>query len=137
MPTTVKTTENFEFPENWLTLHPTCHHNNPKLMEMAKKFAETTSRYSADNWMFYVWGHTHEFDRYDNWNIIEELLEYISGRDDVWYATNIEIYDYVKAYDSLYVSVDRDMVYNPSAIDVWFVEKEQVYCVKAGETIKL
>lgn len=34
---TVQSTEDFKFPENWLELHPTCHHNNPKLMDLAKK----------------------------------------------------------------------------------------------------
>ena len=134
---TTKTTENFKFPENWLTLHPTCHHNNPKLMELAKTFAETKSRYPSDNWLFYVWGHSYEFDDRDNWNVIEEFAKYIGGREDVWYATNIEIYDYVKAYEALQVSVDRTLVHNPTAIDVWFVEGKTTYCVKAGETIKI
>ena len=134
---TTKTTENFKFPENWLTLHPTCHHNNPKLMELAKTFAETKSRYPSDNWLFYVWGHSYEFDDRDNWNVIEEFAKYVGGREDVWYATNIEIYDYVKAYEALQVSVDRTLVHNPTAIDVWFVEGKTTYCVKAGETIKI
>lgn len=134
---TTKTTENFKFPENWLTLHPTCHHNNPKLMDFAKNFAETRSRYPSDNWLFYVWGHSYEFDDRDNWNVIEEFAKYIGGREDVWYATNIEIYDYVKAYEALRVSVDRTLVHNPTAVDVWFLEGKTTYCVKAGETLKI
>ena len=35
--TTVSTTK-FRFPENWLTWHPTCHHKNPKLMELTNTF---------------------------------------------------------------------------------------------------
>lgn len=134
---TTKTTENFKFPENWLTLHPTCHHNNPKLMDMAKTFAETKSKYPSDNWLFYVWGHSYEFDDRDNWNVIEEFAKYIGGREDVWYATNIEIYDYVKAYEALQVSADRTIIHNPTAIDVWFIEGKTTYCVKAGETLKI
>ena len=134
---TVKATYNFRFPENWLTLHPTCHHRDPKLMELAKQFVETKSRYSSDNWMFYVWGHSYEFDDKDNWNVIEEFCQYTGGKEDVWYATNIEIYDYVKAYESLQTSVDKSIVHNPSAIDVWFVEGEKTYCVRAGETLYL
>ena len=34
---TVKSTYGFGFPENWLTLHPTCHHNDEKLDELIKK----------------------------------------------------------------------------------------------------
>ena len=136
---TTVSTETFKFPQNWLTLHPTCHHKNPKLMDLARKFAETNSRYTSDNWLFYVWGHTYEFDDKDNWEIIEEFAEYIGNREDIWYATNIEIYDYVKAYENLQVSVDGSMVHNPSAIDVWFVKDTAIdapsYCVKAGETV--
>lgn len=132
---TAKSTEGFRFPENWLTLHPTCHHKNPKLMELAKHFAEDRSRYISDNWMFYLWGHSYEFDNDNNWNVIEEFAEYIGGRDEIWYATNIEIYDYIKAYESLQTSVDKSIIHNPTATDVWFVQDDETYCVRAGQTL--
>ena len=134
---TVKSTESFNFPEKWLELNPTCHHNNPKLMELAKKFVEENSKYAFDNWLFYLWGHSYEFDNYDNWEVIENFAEYIGGRDDVWYATNIEIYDYVKAYENLQTSVDKTIIYNPSVIDVWFFHDNKTYCVKGGQTLYL
>lgn len=134
---TVKTTEKFGFPENWLTLHPTCHHKNPRLMELAGKFVEETPRYNRDNWMFYLWGHSYEFDNDDNWNVIEEFAQYVGGREDIWYATNIEVYDYVKAYQRLETSVDKKIVHNPSAIDVWFRHENETHCVRAGETLFL
>ena len=131
---TVRQTLDFKMPENWLTLHPTCHHKNEKLMELAKKFAEDKSVWYGAR-MFYVWGHSYEFDNDDNWNVIEEFAEYIGGRDDIWYATNIEIYDYVKAYESLQLSVDKKTIHNPSAIDLWAVEDDEVFKIPAGETI--
>jgi len=134
---TVVSTKKFQFPENWLTLHPTCHHNAPELMELAKKFAEGPIPRPWTCNMFYLWGHSYEFDNDDNWNVIEEFCEYIGGRDDIWYATNIEVYDYVKAYESLAVSADGKRVYNPSATDVWFMQRGEIYCVHGGETINL
>lgn len=134
---TVRTTENFGFPENWLALHPTCHHNNPKLMELAKHFAEDAPRYSSYNWMFYLWGHSYEFDNNNNWEVIEKFAEYIGDREDIWYATNIEIYDYVKAYENLQVSVDKKIIHNTSSIDVWFFENGKTYCVHSGETLRM
>ena len=134
---TVKSTEGFKFPENWLELNPTCHHSNPKLMELAKKFVEEKSNYISDNWLFYLWGHSYEFDNNDNWEVIEKFAEYVGGRDDIWYATNIEIYDYVKAYESLQTSVDKRIVHNPSFIDVWFHHNKKTYCVKGGQTLFL
>ncbi len=134
---TTKSTENFTFPENWLTWHPTCHHKNPRLMELAKRFAEKDLRYPSESQLFYLWGHSYEFDNDDNWQVIEEFASYIGGRDNIWYATNIEIYDYVRAYESLQISVDEKIVHNPSAIDVWFFKGGKTYCVPAGETIRL
>ena len=132
---TTVSTENFKFPQNWLTWNPTCHHKNPKLMDFARRFVEENSRYPMDNWLFYVWGHSFEFDHQDNWNVIEEFAEYVGNKEDIWYATNIEIYDYVKAYESLQVSVDETIVHNPSAIDVWVMVEGATYCIKGGTTL--
>ena len=134
---TCKATENFKFPENWLTLHPTCHHKHPRLMELAQKFVEESPRYTAQNWMFYLWGHSYEFDNDDNWNVIEEFAAYTGGKDDIWYATNIEIYDYIKAYEALQVSVDESIVHNPTTTDLWFHHNHQIHCIHSGETLFL
>lgn len=134
---TTISTEKFRFPEKWLTLHPTCHHNNPKLMELAEKFMSEKPRYLAENWMFYLWGHSYEFDNNDNWNVIEEFLEFVGGKDDIWYATNIEIYDYVKAYESLQVSIDGTIIHNPTDIEVWAEYYGEIIKIPAGETLYL
>ena len=133
---TVKSTYTFEFPENWLTLHPTCHHKYEKLEELIKKFVETPSRGNRAE-MFYLWGHSYEFDLDNNWNIIEKFAEYAGGHEHIWYATNIEIYDYVKAYESLQTSYDKKIIHNPTNVDIWIEVRDVVYCVKAGETINI
>lgn len=133
---TCKSTYRFDFPENWLTLHPTCHHRDERLEELIKKFLETTNKWNNPE-MFYLWGHSYEFDDNDNWNVIEKFAEYAGGHDHIWYATNIEIYDYVKAYERLQTSYDKKIINNPTNIDVWFYDKGEVYCVKAGETLKI
>ncbi len=133
---TVKATYGFALPENWLTLHPTCHHNYDGLEELIKKFVETPTRWPHVE-MFYLWGHSYEFDRNDNWDVIERFAEYAGGHRHIWYATNIEIYDYVKAYERLETSFDKKIIHNPSAIDVWFDIKGDVYCIRAGETLKV
>ena len=92
---TVKSTENFSLPQNLLELNPTCHHNNPNLMKFAEHFVNENSRYENENWMFCVWGHSYEFDGDNNWDVIEGLAKFVSFNDDIWYATNIEIYDYI------------------------------------------
>ena len=87
--------------------------------------------------MFYLWGHSYEFNDNNNWEIIEQFASYVGGRDEeIWYATNIEIYNYVKAYESLEWFMDMSGVYNPSAIPVCIEVNNKQYEVKSGETIR-
>ncbi|MBE6656636.1 MAG: polysaccharide deacetylase [Ruminococcaceae bacterium] len=109
----VASTLSFAFPSNFWAIQPTCHHANDKLMELADKFVNTAPRYPSGNWLFYVWGHSYEFDDRDNWDVIERFAEYIGGKEDIWYATNIELHDYVRAYEALVVNADTTLVYNP------------------------
>ena len=41
--------------------------------------------------VFYIWGHSYEFDINDTWEEFEKFCKYISGRDDVFYGTNKEV----------------------------------------------
>lgn len=136
---TVISTEKFDLPTDWLRMPTTCHHNNPKLMDLAKEFIETSP--PAYYWsnrpkLFYLWGHSYEFDRNDNWEVIEKFCKYVGNRNDVWYATNGEIYEYIQAYDNLVFSVDGDMIYNPGSITVYVEWFGKLIEIHAGETVK-
>jgi hypothetical protein len=88
--------------------------------------------------MMYVWGHSYEFTNYDNWNLIEEFCEMMGGADDIWYATNIEIVDYMDVVKNAQFSADCSFVYNPSAKSLWIcVDDEKFIEVKGGEQICL
>ena len=50
---------------------------------------------------------------------MDEFMQKVSGKEDVWYATNGEIYEYVNAYEKLVYSADGKYIYNPSKIPVW------------------
>ena len=104
-------------------------------MELAHKFVEQDTARAP--WLFYLWGHSYEFEADNNWNVIEEFAEYTGGHDDIWYATNIEIYEYVEAYRSLVFSVNGSRVYNPTAITLYLEKAGVTYCVKPGESIEL
>ncbi len=130
---TVCSTCNFNMPQNWLEWNPTCHHADPQLSEFTRRFLE--DEVTENPYLFYVWGHTFEFDRQNNWEIIESLLEQISGKEDVWYATNGEIYAYQKAYESLVFSADMTYIYNPTSTDVWLQLDEEILFVPAGTKI--
>ena len=139
---TVISTERFDIPEDWLRLPATAHHRNPRLNELCDNFLEMDVYLPQ---MFYLWGHSYEFDNneeYNNWGVIEEFAEKMGGRDDIWYATNIEAYDYIDAYNRLNISTDETIIHNPSGVDVWVLRrwcengdyKYSTDCIKAGET---
>ena len=131
---TVMQHENFNLPEDFLKWHPTAHHKNTKLMDIGKRFLS----YSPSTLcLFYVWGHSYEFDEDSNWEMMEEFCELMSHKEDIWYATNIEIVDYLNALKNLKFSSEFSVVYNPSAISVWINVNEIPVEIKAGEIKKI
>lgn len=131
---TTKATNSLELQKaDWLRLAPTCHHRSATLNELSDKLVNETPARSP--WLLYVWGHSYEFESDNNWHVIENLCEKISNKPDIWYATNIEIFDYLNAYNSLIFSTTGNMVYNPTSTEVFFTDSKthQNYSVKPGE----
>ena len=87
--------------------------------------------------MFYLWGHSYEFDRNNNWDVIEKFAEFVGNKDDIWYATNGEIYDYLKACEQLEFSADMSLVRNMSCLDIYIDYFGEHKVVPAGKTISL
>jgi peptidoglycan/xylan/chitin deacetylase (PgdA/CDA1 family) len=130
----VGNTDDFTIPENFLAWEATCHHNH-KLIENGKRFLELKK--TQYMYLMYVWGHSYEFDRDDNWELIEEFCSMMSGQEDIWYATNIEIVDYLKAAKNLQFTVDGNLVYNPNAISVWLRVDGEIKEIPGGATVLL
>ena len=129
----------FRLPGDWHRWVPTVHHINPQVTEYIEKFnARHEQEYTADNTplLFYLWGHSYEFDEFENWDLLEEICKSLAGRDDTWYATNIEIYDYVAAYNSLIFSADGTVVHNPTATTVWIYTDGNTVSVGPGQTAR-
>ncbi len=137
---TTISTGRFDLPSDWLRLPATCHHNDPRLMELAKQFVEKDEHpywWANQAQLFYLWGHSFEFDDNDNWSVIEEFAEYMGGREDIWYATNGEIHAYLQVCDRLEFSIDGNVVYNPSSADAYLDLFGQKIIVPAGETVRI
>lgn len=132
----------FELPNDFHAWMPTAHHDNPKIMEYIDEFlaidtsnaAYCSTRYPR---LLYIWGHSYEFERNNNWEHIEKICEKLSKNDEIWYATNIEICDYCEAYKSLIYSTDNKIIYNPTATDVWIDVDGAIYEIKSGETVNI
>ena len=133
----------FTLPEDWLAWIPTAHHNNPALMGWLEEFLnfDYTAKgiYCANRGprLCYIWGHSYEFERNQNWELAEQICEKVAGKEDVWYATNMEIYEYVTAYQSLVYSADGSRIYNPTLKTIWMERDEKLYSIQSGEEVKM
>lgn len=131
---TTVSTHGFDLPTDLLRLPATCHHTDPQTLELARQFVDMKPERDAQ--LFYLWGHSYEFERDDNWDVIEQFLDIVSGKPDTWYATNIQIADYLEAYARLRYSADGKTVDNPSCTDVWLSVDGVVVKVSAGKSIR-
>lgn len=132
---TVVSTNDFTVPTDWLRLHPTCHHNAPNLMQLCDRFLHESVPFGSR--LFYLWGHSYEFEANDNWQVMEAFCEKMAGHKDVWYATNIEIVDYVNACRAMLSSADGHTLHNPTATEVWAEVDGRCVCIRAGETVRV
>ena len=130
---TTQATQRFALPDNYLAWHPSCHHRD--MLKLAPAFLDTKYAYSV----LYVWGHSFEFDRNDNWQDMEQFAELIADRPDIWYVTNIDLYRYDQAVKAIAVSANGRLLHNPSALTVWFRERDtnQIRSIQPGQTLAL
>ena len=132
---TVHSTNDFTVPTDWLRLHPTCHHNAPNLMALCDRFLQDNVPFGSK--LFYLWGHSYEFEADNNWQVIEDFCQKMGGRDDIWYATNIQIVDYVNACRQVIASADGRTLYNPTCTDVWADINWKSVVIPAGQTVRV
>ena len=91
---TTRSTEDFAVPENPLLLNPTCHHRDPNVFRLIDEFLAAEPEDS--DLLFYLWGHSFEFDRneeYNSWEHIEKVLAALSGKPGIRYVTNLEFFE--------------------------------------------
>ncbi len=133
----------FCLPADWYAWMPTAHHDNPQVMDYIREFLaqepDGEHTYPATRFprLFYLWGHSVEFQRRNNWELLEEICGALGGHEEIWYATNMEVFEYVQAWDRLVFSADGTQVYNPNLMDVWFRTDSRQYCVHPGQTLVL
>lgn len=134
--------DSFTLPNDFHAWMPSAHHDNPKIMEYIDKFLSIDTSenvYHASRYprLLYIWGHSYEFERKGNWDHIESICEKLANNDEIWYATNIEICDYVEAYKRLIYSADNSKVYNPTLFTLWIDIDKTLYSIDPGETIRI
>ncbi|MEG1427154.1 MAG: polysaccharide deacetylase family protein [Oscillospiraceae bacterium] len=85
---TTRSTHCFQRQEDLLAFNPTCHHNDEKIFDLIDNFLNSNL---SEPQLFYIWGHSYEFDGDHNWEHLEEICKRLSGHDDVFYGTNQEV----------------------------------------------
>jgi peptidoglycan/xylan/chitin deacetylase (PgdA/CDA1 family) len=127
---TATPTGGFRLPGNLLAWNPSCHHTAAG--DLADAFL---SRQESELALFFIYGHSWELDSGEprnNWSYMASLLERLGGRSDTWYATAIEVADYVHAVRAVMSSLDDDSLMNPTGTDVWVRENGSVGLLRAG-----
>lgn len=125
----------FELPDDFMKWQPTCHYSeidrvvDPFLSQLDSEWCRP---------LLYIWGHSHEIRNEDDWAFVEALIKKISGNDKIWYATNMDIYNYISCQKQLQLSADESIIYNPTASDIWVErDKWEIIKIPAGQTVKL
>lgn len=131
----VGNTDGFTMPEDFLQWKATCHHNH-NLLELGQQFVDLHKKQYL--YMMYVWGHSYEFTNNNNWEVMEDFCKLVGGKDDIWYATNIQIVDYMDVVKAAQYAADGSFVYNPCAQSLWLcVDDEKFVEVKGGQQVWL
>lgn len=83
-------THAFDLPEDPLWLCPTVRHAEWDAMTaLAVRFLAMEPDKPQ---VFFIWGHAYEFERDDDWARFEAFCRLVSGREDIFYGTNGEIF---------------------------------------------
>lgn len=146
---TVYDTYTFNIPKDFLQWHPTMHQfgkaysepNNPEndrrelehFYQTINEFLQTKNLVLVD-----VWGHSYEIGNDENkWNETEKFFKMVSNNSSIYYAKQIDVVDYINAFNNLKFSVNKNMVMNPSSLIVFFKKDGKTYSVLPGKTIAL
>ena len=146
---TVGDSYNFEIPKDFLQWHPTMHQfgkaywetNQP---EKDKKelilFYKTIDDFlqTKEVALFDIWGHSWEMGTDQNkWDDTEKFFKLLANNQDIYYAKQIDLVDYIIAFRNLKFAVDKNSVTNKSAINVYIKINTKIFKLEAGNTITL
>ena len=68
---------------------PTVYHlDMDKMLALGEEFLASATDIPQ---LFYIWGHSYEFDAWDFWEAFEAFCRRIGGHEDIFYGTNREV----------------------------------------------
>ena len=126
---TVKSSYNFDLPENYYLWSPTCH--DSEALEYLEAYISLDSPSLS---LFYVWGHSWELrDTLRNQNILK-FCNKIGDRDDIWYTGAGNFADYHASLKAL--EIGPQQIVNPEGNGVvYYREKRQLKSLYPGQKL--
>ncbi|OUU04120.1 MAG: hypothetical protein CBB92_00520 [Flammeovirgaceae bacterium TMED32] len=126
---TVKSSHNFDLPQDYYLWNPTCH--DSEALEYLEAYLSLNSPSLS---LFYVWGHSWELrDTLRNQNILKFCHE-IGDRDDIWSSGAGDFADYHASLKALELSTKQ--MTNPVGNGiVYYREKGQLKSLHPGQSL--
>ena len=121
---TTRSISNFNLPFNFLLWNPTTHYLNERVNLLTQKFKTTNEELA----LYYLWGHSYELAVHNKFDKFESLCKELSNIQDAYFATNIEIYDYVNSANLVYYRNKKFV--NPSKLDVYLEVNNEKILIK-------
>ena len=118
-------------PLAWETMY---HQFNPQIVP---KFNAAIQNRWLNGHVFFIWGHSYEFQTANDWDCLERSFKPISGHPDVWYCTNIELFDYEAARHRVAIAANKRSAYNPNGIPMTINVDGKIIEIGPGKTIGL
>ena len=119
-----------------LAWRATMHHYDESLGTAPERFQKMLENPRSSG-VFFVWGHTYEFNDRNDWDALNRLFLPLAGHEDVWYCTNIELFDYEEARKRISIAANRGSAHNPSAMPVTLRVDNRLVEVRGGATVSL
>lgn len=86
---TITSNYSFDLQNNLFRFNPTIHHMDWDMMfKLAEDFINLEP---SEPQIYYIWGHSYEFDVNDTWDKFESFCKLISHKKDIFYGTNKDV----------------------------------------------
>lgn len=87
---TITSTKSFDLQSDLIRFDPTERQGDHKsIEELTKKFIDLKPDSPK---LFYIWGHSFEFDTDNSWSWFEDICKELANRKDIFYGTNSQVF---------------------------------------------
>ena len=126
--------QTFELPTNPYHLVPTCHHDDTNIFELISHYKTLRPETLT---LFYLWGHSYEFDVNQNWSHLREICLKLNEIEDSWRCTTGEWFTYMNAIKQIEINKEQKQILNHSTETIWITYQKEVYRLSPHTSLSL